>query len=234
MKCTDEDSDLQYRKDRNDFHRIGTTEKIEYISDLIDSSQDNLTEKKMAQMMKNQFHMDKEANQSTISRLLHSKIIEEVTGKTYSLKMTVKRSKKANTEENKQHRIEVVTQLEHYLKGYTWVSINEVHWSIKPPQKRKWCEVRKKAISNMMTKRLDFSSITAIDNDREEKCVLFVDNAPVHDKKELEEFTAVSKQAILFYAPYIPDLDPLEILFTQWKHDVKSRINDYPGDEAFF
>ena len=116
MKLADEGSDLQYRKDRNDFHRIVTTEKIQYISDLIGSGQDNLTEKKMAQMMKDQFHMDKEVNQSTISRLLHSKVMEEVTGKTYSLKMTVKRSKKANTEENKQHRIEVVTQLEQYLK----------------------------------------------------------------------------------------------------------------------
>ena len=46
---------------------------------------------------------------------------------------------------------------------------------------------------------------------REEKCVIFTDNAPIHHKTELQECTAVSKQTILFNAPYTPDLDPIEM-----------------------
>lgn len=61
-----------------------------------------------------------------------------------------------------------------------------------------------------------------------------MDNAPVHDKRKLEECTTVSKQAILFNAPYTPDLNPIEMFFARWKHDVQNRVKEYPGDEAFF
>lgn len=61
-----------------------------------------------------------------------------------------------------------------------------------------------------------------------------MDNAPVHHKMKLEECITVSKQAILFVAPYTPDLNLIERLFARQKHDVKNRVKDYPGDEAFF
>lgn len=100
MKMASEGGDLQYVKDRNDFHRVVTPEKIQYIGEIIDKGGENLTEKRLAEMMKEHFHMEKEVNQSTISRLLHSKLMKKVTGKTYSLKTTGKKDNSNSTPES--------------------------------------------------------------------------------------------------------------------------------------
>ena len=93
----------------------------------------------------------------------------------YIIKKLINHPAAANTEINKQLRVEVVSQLITYIQtGYIWVSIDEIHFQVGPYRLYGHVPCGKKAIGNCMPARTDYSAITAIDNIGNRPLSLFV------------------------------------------------------------
>lgn len=147
--------------------------------------------------------------------------------------------------------------------GYVWVSIDETHWVVGPRRNVAWSRVGKKAYSKAAKQRTEFSSISAIDSNGDaplclivkgtvtaevfeqflrgllgrypvrEKCLFFMDNARVHKEDTIKRMLEFTNHHYVFNAPYTPEMNPIEMFFSQWKDNVGQSMQKWPGEEAF-
>ena len=150
----------------------------------------------------------------------------------YIIKKLINHPAAANTDANKQLRVEVVSPLITYIQiGYIWVSIDEIHFQVGPYHLYGHASCGKKGIGNCMPAYSDYSSITAIDrmgnkpfslfvkgngnvlvfvdnfrmilsHYKGKRCFFFIDNAWVHNRDDLKYLCDETYQIILFNAPY--------------------------------
>ena len=258
-----EKGSLQYCSNRNAYRKILTPDLEHKIATLIETKDNKMTEKEILENLRRD---DPNIPQMSLSTLSHAftrgEIVDE-NGVSYTLKRLTNRPAAANTEANKQLRIEVVSKLITYLeRGYIWVSIDEVHFQVGPYRLYGRAPRGKKAIGNCMPARTDYSAITAIDSMgnkplslfvkgtvsssifydhfrmllsryKGEKCIFFMDNASVHNKDDIQYLCSEAKQSCLFNAPYTPDLNPVEMFFAEWKKKVFREAPTLPSQDQF-
>lgn len=147
--------------------------------------------------------------------------------------------------------------------GYVWVSIEETHWVVGPRRSVAWSQVGKKAYSKAAKQRTEFSSISATDSNGGaplclivkdtvtaevfeqflrgllgrypswEKCLFFMDNARVHKEDTIKRMLESANHHYVFNAPYTPEMNPIEVFFSQWKDTAGQSMQKWPGEEAF-
>ena len=167
--------------------------------------------------------------------------ITDENGINYTIKRLTNHPPAANTDTNKQLRVEVVSQLITYIQiGYIWVSIDEIHFQVGSYRLYGHAPYGKKGIGNCMAARTDYSAITAIDRMdnkplslfvngtvnaqvfmdnfrmllsryKGKRCNFLMDNASVHNRDDLKYLCHETNQIILFNAPNTPDLNPIEM-----------------------
>ena len=186
-----------------------------------------------------------------MSRALTRGDVTDEEGHTSTLKRLTPRGPNANSEENKQLRVEALSKLIHCLnKGLVWVSIDETHFDLGPYRNYGWAPRGEKDIGRSMALRTKFSAITAIDNlgnkplclivkgtvdaslfmsffkklvnrYKSTECVFFMDNASVHKKEDLVGICSDAKQTLLFNAPYIAELNSIETFYSESKNKIR-------------
>lgn len=57
-----------------------------------------------------------------------------------------------------------------------------------------------------------------------ERCVFYLDNAPVHKKGHLKELFEASGHILVFGPPYSPEMNPIEFMFGIWKKKADEMI----------
>ena len=141
------------------------------------------------------------------------------------------------------------------------MSIDEIHFQLGPYRLYDRAPCDKKAISNCMPDRTDYSAIIAIDSMDSKPLSLFVKgtvnvlvfvdnfrmllsrykgkryiflmhNASIHNRDDLKYLCHEANQIILFNAPYTPDFNPIEMCFAEWKKVFK-RASVLPSQEVF-
>ena len=164
---------------------------------------------------------------STVSHAFTRGEITDENGVNYTIKRLTNRPAAANTEANKQLRVEVVSQLITYIqRGYIWVSIDEIQFQVGPYRLYGRAPCGKKAIGNCMPARTDYSAIDSMGNKplslfvkgtvngqvfmdnfrmilsryKGKRCIFFMDNASVHNRDDLKYLCDESNQIILFNA----------------------------------
>jgi transposase len=60
---------------------------------------------------------------------------------------------------------------------------------------------------------------------------LFLDNARIHHSKLVKEYMKLSSNKIIFNAPYSPEYNPIELLFSKLKHLIRKKSNNYIFDK---
>ena len=142
------------------------------------------------------------------------------------------------------------------------MSIDEIHFQIGSYRLYGRSPCGKKAIGNCMPARTDYSAITAIDSMdnkplslfvkgtvnvqvfmdnfrmilsryKGKRCIFLMDNTWVHNRDDLKYLCDETNQIILFNVPYTPDLNPIEMLFEEWKKKVFKRAPVLPSQEVF-
>ena len=63
-----------------------------------------------------------------------------------------------------------------------------------------------------------------------EYCVFYLDNAAIHHTDALNNIINPAKHKILFGAPYSPEMNPIEMVFKDWKEKVEA-TTDMPPNE---
>ena len=258
-----EKGSLKYCSNRNAYRKILTPNLEHKIANLIEHRDNKMTEKEILEELRKEDSNTPNMSLSTLSHAFTRGEIVDESGVNYTLKRLTNRPAAANTEANKQLRVEVVSQLITYIqRGYIWVSIDEVHFQVGPYRLYGRAPRGKKAIGNCMPARTDYSAITAIDSMgnkplslivkgtvsghvfkdnfrmllsryKGEKCVFFLDNAPVHNREDLKFLCNEAKQILLFNAPYTPDLNPIEMFFAEWKKMIYKRAPTLPSQDQF-
>ena len=66
------------------------------------------------------------------------------------------------------------------------------------------------------------------------QCVFFMDNAPVHNKLQVEEVCKNSNQTVIFNAPHSPELNPIENFFGLWKKAVMAKYTSMHSKEDIY
>lgn len=248
---------------RSAYQELLNAAELRYLGDELISQNNMMTQQQMADKLHMAFPDMPVVSASTICRYLKSPLMEEACGRDYSLKVTSERGPNANSDSNKELRIERVSQLLQLVDhGYIWVSIDETHWSTNPMKRRAWSKVGEKAFSSEINQSTPFSSITSIDyfgkvtccdvvkgsvdaeiftaffkqvlaRYKNESCVFFMDNCAIHKKEVLQQLCNEAKQVILFNAPYSQELNPIEYFFSIWKYKISKDMRHFPGIDKF-
>ena len=72
--------------------------------------------------------------------------------------------------------------------------------------------------------------VKLLNRNPEEKEVYFMDNASVHNKKDLLPLVhSVKNKEIVFNAPYSPECNPIEMFFSNWKRKVEEQCKVAPS-----
>ena len=165
------------------------------------------------------------------------------------------RGENANTEQNKDLRIEKRTELDRYIRaGYSIIFVDESHWKVGNVRTRKWGEKGKKHFRTQALKSFSLSCICAIGDSGVKHCRLFngtingdifirymkelfvflsVDNTNVLfvmdnapiHKAEIMQIAEENNHKVLFNAPYSPECNPIENVFGFWKTRVGQLVN---------
>ena len=258
-----EKGSLKYCANRNAYRKILTPNLDHKIASIISKKDNKVTEKEILEELRKEDPNVPHMSLSTVSHAFTRGEITDENGVNYTIKRLTNRPAAANTDANKQLRVEVVSQLITYIqRGYIWVSIDEVHFQVGPYRLYGRAPRGKKAISNCMPARTDYSAITAIDSMgnkplslfvkgtvngqvfmdnfrmllsryKGKRCIFFMDNASVHNRDDLKYLCHEANQIILFNAPYTPDLNPIEMFFAEWKKKVFKRAPVLPSQEVF-
>jgi hypothetical protein len=71
---------------------------------------------------------------------------------------------------------------------------------------------------------------TILDASSMSNMVLVMDNVPFHQSTSIHNICEARGHIILYIPPYTPFLNPIENLFSKWKHLVKRGMPDSPSD----
>lgn len=254
---------LDYCANRNGYRKLITPVECHEIARIIDNSDKTITETEIAEELRKAFPNSPGINRLNVSRALRRGDVTDEEGHMYTLKRLTPRGPNANSEENKELRMKVLSELIQYInRGLVWVSVDETHFDLGPYRNYGWAPRGEKAIGRSMPVRTEFSAITGIDNlgnkpmclivkgtvdadlfmsffkklvnrYKNTQCVFFMDNASVHKKDDLVRICEEAKQTILFNAPYTPELNPIEMFFDEWKNRVRKDFQRLPPLDEF-
>ena len=195
----------------------------------------------------------------TVTRLMNNGFMEKHACCSLTCKRVYYRGANAESEENKTAREDAMAQLESLTSDhYHPVFIDETHWSVGWAWTRRRSRKGEKKIVCGKRKNYDITAISAIsdngpcyttvfegntitadifmsymahllDQEINRKVVFFMDNAPVHPKKALNDLLKDMKdKKIIFNAPYSPECNPIEKFFAEWKQKVLRRCKTAP------
>ena len=239
-----------------------THEHLVCITELLKKN-NTQTDKQIAEELKVKFNLPKAPHKSTIQRC-RKKRMSEIGQPCWTVKKWTVRNTNANTEENKARREAVARNFQGLiLTSHLLVFIDETHFDFHRKIGRAKSPAGEKAIVHTDAPCISLSAICAISTKGLESCVIienatvtadrfliffqdlvlkmgtrqcvfFMDNAPVHNKLQVEEVCKNSNQTVIFNAPHSPELNPIENFFGLWKKAVMAKYTSMHSKEDIY
>ena len=201
-----------------------------------------------------------EVSRPTIQRIrTDHEIMKAIGAKPITVKVATLRGKTAQSDENKQRRIDVVNQIKALPSKYRMVYVDETHIEIY----RKYGYAKSargtRALVNHEGRGYKMSCICAISADgplyslvhekgnvnsqsftayfaklakslENEYVCFYMDNAAIHKRMDLEKAMNPQKHLLIFGAPYSPDMNPIENVFGCWKRVIEEFQDEVPTE----
>lgn len=236
-------------------HCILTKEGAGILYNLFNDNSVSSDKQAVTELSKRGIHVSRR----TISRLLTNGFMEKMGYHSLTMQRVYFRGENAESPENKKARAEAAGLLYEYTcKDYHPVFIDETHWSVGWIWKRQRGRIGSKKLVSEKRRKYNVTSITSITEYgpgytlvlegnsitadmfydymchllgtvKNRKIVFFLDNAPIHKKKDLKQLVySVKDKAIVFNAPYSPECNPIEKFFANWKRKVENRCDKIP------
>ena len=186
-------------------------------------------------------------------------IMNEAGLKPYTIKVCSRRGRDSNSLANKTLRKKVASDVFNSKERYKMVFIDETSWNIfsrhnyaKSPQGSKAIVHRTHMKCNMtaiMAMTRDGPLYTVVIRNKSvdtstfkdyflhvlkqlppnQRFCFYLDNARIHNKQVLHDILKNTGHKIIFGAPYSPEMNPIELIFSIWKDIVEKKIgNDIP------
>jgi len=70
-----------------------------------------------------------------------------------------------------------------------------------------------------------------LQNDRITRVLIFLDNAPIHRGHEVDAIVEGTPHRLLYNAPYSPELNPIEMMFSIWKRRAEETVTTWTDRE---
>ena len=237
--------------------RVYRVEHYSKIAELI-INDPTITDENICHELEVTFH--RKFSRSAIQQIRNSQEAMAMVGlRPLTFKVASNRGPNAQSPENKERRINVVKEMLNLGHRYQQIFIDETHWQFVRRFNYGKSEKEKKAIVNRQGRTYNMSSIMAISTEgphhtavfvgksittddfiayfnhlvegfANEYCVFYLDNAAIHHTDALNNIINPAKHKILFGAPYSPEMNPIEMVFKDWKEKVEA-TTDMPPNE---
>ncbi|KAK8810448.1 hypothetical protein WA158_002781 [Blastocystis sp. Blastoise] len=201
---------------------------------------------------------------STVQKHMHSTLMCEHIGKTFSVTRLYPRGKASNSDENKKLRIEVFKEVFRIKqRGTCIVYLDEVHWGFNNYAQKGWGFKNQKIYYHTVSKRLPVTAIATISSNGNgyaeifgcsvngaifleffEKCIkeykktendlCFYMDNAPIHIEQLLEIAERYGVKVIFGPPYTPEMNPIEHIFSIWKSRVESSIISWINLENFY
>lgn len=199
-------------------------------------------------------------SREAIQRAMTNGLMENYGFESLTMKRVYYRGENAESPENKQARKIAMSKLNEYMKrGYHPIFVDETHWSVGWAWNRQRGKKGKKIIAENRRRTYSITAVSSItelgpgytlvlesasinaeiftsymvrllNRSPGEKEVFFMDNASVHNKKDLLPLVhSVKNKEIVFNAPYSPECNPIELFFANWKRKVEEQCKVAPS-----
>ena len=197
-----------------------------------------------------------QVSKSTIHRYItNDELMRDVDIGPLSFTQVTERGPAANSDENKQLRIERRQELDALIRaGYLVVFVDESHWSVGNVRTRAWGPKGEKHFRTTNLASFSLSCICSISQIGQKHCkifnttinadifkaymkslvdlyridgenVVFVMDNATIHRREIVELAESNGCKVLFNAPYSPECNPIELVFGIWKTRVGKLTN---------
>lgn len=232
----------------------------DHLKSMVEIIRDNpiITDGKCASLISEQYGIP--MSRSSVQRIRTDyNRMKEVGATAITFKISSRRGKNAQSQENKQRRIEVAQTIQSLPSKYRVVFIDEAHWEICRKFGYAKSPVGTKAIVNNEGKGYRISAILSmsadgphytliharknvnaesfkcyfaklVDSFKKEYVCFYMDNASIHNRELLQQAINPERHMIVFGAPYSPEMNPIELVFATWKRNVENMVDGTPTE----
>ena len=174
----------------------------------------------------------------------------------YTYKVCTRRGRSSNTPANKLLRKKVACDVHCSKERYKMAFIDETHWQIFSRKNYAKSPKGTKALVHQQKTRCNMTGIMAMTRDGplytsiikntpvtadifqdyfihvinmlppNQRFCFYMDNARIHKKSELRAIVENTGHKIIFGAPYSPEMNPIEMVFSNWKEKVDTAIRN--------